>query len=91
MGQLREGGGKGGAVTGFERHNGKSERQARWPEREAGVAAAEAMQAVAERKIKWNGEKEARAGRNDIWLSVTYVWRIMLNMRHTYLTLSKIQ
>jgi hypothetical protein len=32
MGRLQEGGGEGGAATAFERHNGKSESQARWPE-----------------------------------------------------------
>jgi hypothetical protein len=37
-----------------------------------------------------NGEEAEVAGR-DIWLSVTYAWRIMLNMRHAYLTLSQIQ
>jgi hypothetical protein len=37
-----------------------------------------------------NGEEAEVAGR-DIWLSVTYAWRIMCNMRHAYLTLSQIQ
>jgi hypothetical protein len=37
------------------------------------------------------GKRRTRsAGRSIIWLSVKYVWLIMHNMRHTYLTLSQI-
>jgi hypothetical protein len=36
-----------------------------------------------------NGEEVEVTGR-DIWLSVTYAWHIMLNVRHAYLTLSQI-
>jgi hypothetical protein len=36
------------------------------------------------------GKKRRSAGRIVMWLSVNYVWRIMCNMRHAYLTLSQI-
>jgi hypothetical protein len=35
-------------------------------------------------------EGDRSAGRNVMWLSVNYAWRIMRNMRHAYLTLSQI-
>jgi hypothetical protein len=36
------------------------------------------------------GIEEEELSRIVMWLSVNYVWRIMRNMRHAYLTLSQI-
>jgi hypothetical protein len=41
-------------------------------------------------KDEWGRIRGCSRTDRDIWLSVTYAWRIMRNMRHAYLTLSQI-